>query len=173
MELDWGQHSNSDKVPRWIPYDMQGTLRVWITRAWPPYARLTFQKVYQKTFSGDREPRWNPVSPTIVWLSTSCAVRKETYYQYSEPYPTQSEKRKNIHDTHGITLKWTSTAWKPLGWSWSNYRQTARDQVQSYSFVPTTMCLELVDAIRFVPWGAYDIQWPSPLAACLVYRAHR
>jgi hypothetical protein len=74
----------------------------------------------------------------------------------AQPYPTLSKKRKHIQDTLCITLKRISIAWKPLGWSWSSCQQTARDhkQVQLYSLFPTTLCLELVDAIRFAPpWG--------------------
>ena len=161
MELDWGQHSNSDKVPRWIPYDMQGTLRVWITRAWPPYARLTFQKVYQDTFSGFREPRWNPVSPTAQWLSPSCAIRK-TCHQDSAILPNTIQEEK----THPwYTLYHSQEDLISLTTPWVIMKQ--------YSFVPTTMCLELVDVIRFEPWGVEHIQWPSPLAACLAYRTHR
>ena len=37
-----------------------------------------------------------------------------------QSYPTQSKKRKHIHDTPCITLKRISIAWQPLGWSWSN-----------------------------------------------------
>ena len=76
-----------------------------------------------------------------------------------QPYLTQSEKRKKASMTQTILLSSGSQQLAhPLGDHRAIIGKTARDQVQSYSFVPTTTWLELVDAIRFVPWGAEDIR---------------
>ena len=171
MEIDWGQHSTSQKLPRWIHHDMQGTLRVWITRAWPPYAHK-HGWLFKKSAKTPSPKSGNQDGTQWVRQHYGSAPLVPSEKHVIKTVQS-SEKRKCIHDTPCITLKRISTTWQPLGWSGSNNRQTARDQVQLYSFVPTTTCLELVDAIRFELWGAEDIRWPSPMAACLAYRAHR
>ena len=171
MKLDWGQHSTSQKLSRWIHHDMQGTLRVWITRAWPHYAHK-HGWLFKKSAKTPSPKSGNQDGTQWVRQHYGSAPLVPSEKPGIEIVQS-SEKRKHIHDTHCITLRMISIARQPLGWSWSNYRQTAQDQVQLYSFVPTTTCLELANAIRFEPWGAEDIRWPSPLAACLAYRAHR
>ena len=122
MELDWGQHSTNQKLPRWIYHYMQGTLRVWITRAWPPYAHKHGWLFIKSTKTSSPDPGNQDGTQWVRqhYGSAPLVPSEKPVIKTVQSYPTQSKKRKHIHDTHCITLKRISIAWQPLGWSWSN-----------------------------------------------------
>ena len=184
MELDWGQHSTSQKLPRWIHHEMQGTRSVWITRAWPPYVHKhgwLFKKS-TKTPSLDsgnqdgtqwvqhqygsvplvlseRKPIINTVNPT-----QHNPRREKTSMIHNVSLSSGSQQLENPLGDHGaiigklLEIKYSHTPLSPLqrAWSWWTWLGSYHEEHKIFGDqVPWRCVLRIRLTTRFVPTPEY------------------